>query len=161
VYGTTDFRQGALTITKAHDPQYLNFTYVDYTLSHEKPRDLNTPASFTNGPVDVLTLNLTDETHQLQLAMHYALFADSAAIVRWQTVKNVGDSQQRIERIASAVLDLPTANYQFVNLAGAWARERHMSPSATWRKVSSLLNPNAGLPVINKTHTPRFTGQRR
>lgn len=127
VYGTTDFRQGALTITKAHEPQYLNFTYVDYTLSHEKPRDLNTPASFTDGPVDVLTLNLKDDAHQLQLAMHYALFADSAAIVRWQTVKNIGDTVQRIERIASAVLDLPTADYQFVNLAGAWARERHIT----------------------------------
>ncbi|WP_461227265.1 alpha-galactosidase [Lacticaseibacillus suihuaensis] len=127
VYGTSDFRQGAIAATRGDVPLYLNFTYQGFAESHEKPRDLALPASFgTAGQVTVLTVNLADATHGLTLQQHYAMFDDSAAVVRWQTVTNVGDAALTLTRALSGGLDLPTADYRFVQLSGNWARERHV-----------------------------------
>ncbi|WP_225047777.1 alpha-galactosidase [Lacticaseibacillus kribbianus] len=127
VYGTSDFRQGAIAAADGDTPLYLNFTYVGYRESHEKPRDLAFPKSFaSDGEVDVLTITLEDAAHGLTLEQHYAIFEDAAAIVRWQTVTNTGTTAVTLTRALSGGLDLPTADYRFVQLSGNWARERHV-----------------------------------
>nr|WP_239061426.1 alpha-galactosidase [Lacticaseibacillus sp. 53-4] len=127
VCGTSDFRQGAVAVSQNATPLYLNFTYQGYSVAHEKKRDLCFPRSFAEaGAVDVLTIDLADAAHDLKLQQHYAIFAQGGAVVRWQTLTNTGTAPVTIDRMLSGGLDLPTADYQFVQLSGNWVRERHV-----------------------------------
>lgn len=57
--------------------------------------------------------------------MQFTLFEDFGAVVRSQKLINIGPESVMIEKMLSGVLELPTANYDFLHLSGAWLKERH------------------------------------
>ncbi len=127
VYGSTDFKEGAIEIFKAETPLYLNFQYVSYQLTEEKERNLTFPASYSEkGTSETLTINLVDLTHQLKLALNYTLFKDSTALVKNQKITNFGPKPVTIQKMLSAVFECTNANYDLIHLSGAWLKERQL-----------------------------------
>lgn len=128
VYGSSDFRRGALDVSCDNDPWYLDFSYQSYTITDTKPRSLARPATYAVGSQEAqqLAITLIDEAHQLKLVEHYTIFKAHGVIVRSSTLTNLGDKPVMIQNMMSGVLELPDDNFEMVNLGGAWLKERHV-----------------------------------
>lgn len=126
VYGSSDFKEGAIDVSLRDEPWYLDFKYTGYSLQNKKPRDLSKPTTYAIGEheAQTLTVHLKDEDHQLQLTEIYTIFKNQKAIARSQTLSNFGNETITIHKMMSGALDLPDANYQFMSLSGAWLKER-------------------------------------
>ncbi len=126
VYGSSDFRRGALAVSVKQEPWYLDFIYKSYTVTATKPRSLAQPTTYAVGDQDAqqLAVTLIDEVHQLKLIQYYTIFKDHGAIVRSSTLTNLGSQPVMIQNMMSATLELPDDQFEMVNLAGAWLKER-------------------------------------
>ncbi|MFD1466029.1 alpha-galactosidase [Lapidilactobacillus mulanensis] len=129
VYGSSDFKQGAIDIYHEDEPWYLDFKYDHYEIKNTKDRDLAHPASYAIGEQESETLIVTlfDQEHQLQLNEYFTIFHDQSVIARSQKVINLGKETVQIHSMMSGALDLPDADYKFVSLDGAWLKERHIN----------------------------------
>lgn len=128
VYGSSDFRRGALDVYAGNDPWYLDFSYQSYTITDTKPRSLAQPATYAVGNQEAqeLAITLVDQVHQLKLVTYYTIFRAHGVIARRSTLVNLGTSSVMIQNMMSAVLELPDDQFEMINLAGAWLKERHV-----------------------------------
>lgn len=127
VYGSSDFKEGAIDICKDEAPWYLDFKYSSYMIQYDKERNLKVPATYSIGEheSETLIIKLMDKDHLVELQAQYTIFEDFSVIARQQKVINHNKYSVQLSRIMSGVLDLPDANYQFLSLSGAWLKERH------------------------------------
>lgn len=126
VYGSSDFKEGAIEVSHGDEPWYLDFKFVDYQIIKEKQRNLAVPSTYSlEGESETLRIQLLDEEHHLRLNMNFTIFEGFGAIVKNQKIENLGQESVTIEKMLSGVLELPTANYEFLHLSGAWLKERH------------------------------------
>lgn len=124
VFGTSDYREGALDLKLDNEFIYADFKYDHYKITHGKSRG-HAPASYGDSS-DNLVIYLTDTEHQLKLKLLYVIYPDSGAIVRSSEIINLSSDTYQLENIQSASLDLPRANFDFIQLSGAWIKERHL-----------------------------------
>ena len=126
--GKGDYRYPAFQITYPNGSRTSEFQYRDYELKDGKARLTGLPSTFADDSNDsqTLTVKLADGVFELQL--HYTIFADEDVIVRSTTFVNHGKTVF-LNRALSAQLDLPDANYDFIQFAGSWSRERHLHRS--------------------------------
>ncbi|WP_308554766.1 alpha-galactosidase [uncultured Lactobacillus sp.] len=125
VFGTSDFREGALDIKLGQEQIYSDFKFDHYDVTSGKKRENNFPVSYGKN-AENLIIYLVDNEHGLELTLTYTIFDDVSAIVRKVSIKNVSEQTYYIENIQSGVLDLPESNYDFLQLSGAWIKERHI-----------------------------------
>lgn len=128
VYGTSDFKRGAIDVYCQDEPWYLDFKFQNYELTNKKERDLSRPTSYAIGDHEVETVAITlfDQEHQLKLIEYFSIFEHQAVIVRQQKLINIGQQQVQIQSMMSGALDLPTSDYHLISLDGAWLKERHV-----------------------------------
>lgn len=129
VYGSSDFRRGALDVTCDDEPWYLDFSYQSYTITNTKPRLLVRPATYAIGSHEAqqLAITLIDQEHQLKLVETYTIFKGHGVIARSSQLTNLGQKTVMIQNMMSAVLELPDDEFEMVNLAGAWLKERQVT----------------------------------
>lgn len=128
VYGSSDFKCGAIDVYCKDEPWYLDFKFVGYEITNEKKRDLTKPSSYALGSheVETITVTLYDQDHQLQLIEYFSIFEHQAVIVRHQKLINLGQQSVQVQKMMSGALDLPQAGYHLLSLDGAWLKERHV-----------------------------------
>ncbi|WP_347980421.1 alpha-galactosidase [Limosilactobacillus allomucosae] len=123
--GKGDYRYPAFQITYPNGSRTSEFQYRDYELKDGKERLNGLPSTFADNSNDSQTLTVKLADGDLELQLHYTVFADEDVIVRSTTFVNHGKTVF-LNRALSAQLDLPDANYDFIQFAGSWARERHL-----------------------------------
>lgn len=128
-YGSSDFRQPALEIFQpATGSRILALRYVAHSIAKCKPALDGLPATFVENPADAdtLTLVLEDKLLNLRVELLYTVFAHHPVITRSVRIVNAGDAPLELRRALSASLDLDAsfAGHKFIQLSGAWARER-------------------------------------
>lgn len=126
--GKGDYRYPAFQITYPNDSRTSEFQYRDYELKDGKARLTGLPSTFADDSNDSQTLTVKLADGDLELQLHYTVFADEDVIVRSTTFVNHGKTVF-LNRALSAQLDLPDANYDFIQFAGSWSRERHLHRS--------------------------------
>lgn len=126
--GKGDYRYPAFQITYPNGSRTSEFQYRDYELKDGKARLTGLPSTFTDDSNDSQTLTVKLADGDLELQLHYTIFADEDVIVRSTTFVNHGKTVF-LNRALSAQLDLPDANYDFIQFAGSWSRERHLHRS--------------------------------
>lgn len=126
--GKGDYRYPAFQITYPNGSRTSEFQYRDYELKDGKARLTGLPSTFTDDSNDSQTLTVKLADGDLELQLHYTIFADEDVIVRSTTFINHGKTVF-LNRALSAQLDLPDANYDFIQFAGSWSRERHLHRS--------------------------------
>ena len=126
-YGGGDFRQGALEVLLPNGSRLTHFTYESYELMAGKPALAGLPATYTESDEEAQTLAITlrDKIAGLKLTLLYTLFANEGAIARSARLENEGTRSVQIERALSLCLDLPDADYEWIQFSGSWSRERH------------------------------------
>ena len=126
--GKGDYRYPAFQITYPNGSRTSEFQYRDYELKDGKARLTGLPSTFADDSNDSQTLTVKLADGDLELQLHYTVFADEDVIVRSTTFVNHGKTVF-LNRALSAQLDLPDANYDFIQFAGSWSRERHLHRS--------------------------------
>lgn len=127
-YGTTDQRRPALDIKQPNGSQITDFKYVSHKIYAGKRKLTGLPATYVEDESEATTLeiNLYDELIQVTLCLQYTIFENSAAIARSVKFSNDSDQKYQLKTALSLNLDLPDANYEWLQFSGAWGRERHL-----------------------------------
>ena len=127
-YGTTDQRRPALDIKQPNGSRITDFKYVSHKIYAGKRKLTGLPATYVENESEATTLeiNLYDELIQVTLCLQYTIFENSAAIARSVKFSNNSDQKYQLKTALSLNLDLPDANYEWLQFSGAWGRERHL-----------------------------------
>ncbi|MYU96484.1 alpha-galactosidase [Lactobacillus salivarius] len=127
-YGTTDQRRPALDIKQPNGSRITDFKYVSHKIYDGKRKLTGLPATYVENESEATTLeiNLYDELIQVTLCLQYTIFENSAAIARSVKFSNDSDQKYQLKTALSLNLDLPDANYEWLQFSGAWGRERYL-----------------------------------
>lgn len=127
-YGTTDQRRPALDIKQPNGSRITDFKYVSHKIYAGKRKLTGLPATYVEDESEATTLeiNLYDKLIQVTLCLQYTIFENSAAIARSVKFSNDSDQKYQLKTALSLNLDLPDANYEWLQFSGAWGRERHL-----------------------------------
>ena len=139
-YGTTDFRHPAICLRQENGLRITDFVYVSHQIVDGKPALEGLPATYTETQTEAKTLILTlrDEVTEVEVQLFYTIFADWPVITRSSKVINQGRETCYLESLASLSLDLPDADYDWLQLSGAWARERHIKERPLQQGIQSI-----------------------
>ncbi len=139
-YGTTDFRHPAICLRQENGSRITDFLYVSHQIVDGKPALEGLPATYTETQTEAKTLILTlrDEVTEVEVQLFYTIFADWPVITRSSKVINQGRETCYLESLASLSLDLPDADYDWLQLSGAWARERHIKERPLQQGIQSI-----------------------
>ena len=127
-YGTTDFREPAYQVLQQSGSRITNFVYQHHTIYQGKNKLAGLPATYVEHDEEATTLEISlyDEAIDVEIQLSYSVFEQLNAITRSARFINHGREEVNLTRAMSASIDLPDADFEMVQLSGAWARERHM-----------------------------------
>lgn len=139
-YGTTDFRHPAICLRQENGSRITDFVYVSYQIADGKPALEGLPSTYTETQTEAKTLILTlrDALTEVEVQLFYTIFADWPVIARSSKVINQGREACYLESLTSLSLDLPDADYDWLQLSGAWARERHIKERLLQQGIQSI-----------------------
>lgn len=128
VYGTSDYREPAIEVVQKNGSRISDFQYQGYEIVKGKPALKGLPATYAEAEDEAVTLKLwvKDSLTGVTLELLYTIFEGRAALARSVKVRNEGEDAVYLTRVMSLCMDLPDFEYEWVQLSGAWARERHV-----------------------------------
>lgn len=128
VYGSTDYRHPAVEILQDNGSRISDFRYESHTISGGKPKLSGLPATYTESDEEAATLSiiLKDPVTQIRLELLYTIFAFGSILTRSARFINEGEAPVHLLTAMSLSLDLPDKDYVWMQLSGAWSRERHI-----------------------------------
>ena len=128
VYGSTDYRHPAVEILQENGSRITDFRYEGYEITEGKPELKGLPATYTESGKEAKTLKifLRDGLTGCRLELLYTIFASEAAVARSACLRNEGSENLHLLTAMSLNLDLPDKDYIWMQLSGAWARERYV-----------------------------------
>ncbi|MCI8553937.1 MAG: alpha-galactosidase [Clostridiales bacterium] len=125
-YGTSDYRYPALEVRGNDGSTLCKLEYQRYELLQGKKTLEGLPATYVedDSEAETLEIYLRDPLRKLTVVMSYTIFRDCSAIARSVRFANEGEESLFLNRAMSLSVDFPDADYESVQLSGAWARER-------------------------------------
>lgn len=167
-YGTSDFRQPALEIHQKNGSRITNFEYKTHEIYRGKPKLANLPSTYTEHDDEATTLQITllDSVISVELVLLYTIFEGENAIARSARFKNMGTESVDLTTAMSANLDLPDDDYEWIQLSGAWGRERHIKNRKLEQGIQSVgsirgtssLQHNPFI-ALKRPHADEFQGE--
>ncbi|MDB6167122.1 MAG: Alpha-galactosidase [Lacunisphaera sp.] len=130
--GSGDFRSPAIEVAHADGNRVLCLRYCGHRIRHGKPGLAGLPATYVEheNEADMLEVDLLDEPSGLKATLSYCVFAGHNALTRSIQVTNTGTSPCTLLRLLSASVDFSERrDWRWLQLSGAWARERHVHAS--------------------------------
>ena len=139
-YGTSDFRMPAVEILQKNGSRITNFTYVSSKVYAGKPKLASLPATYTekDEEADTLEILLRDELLNVELTLYYTIFNEENAIARSARFENKGGEEMQLTTAMSLSLDLPDADYAWMQFSGYWSRERHLKERTLQPGITSI-----------------------
>lgn len=139
-YGTTDFRMPAVEVGQENGSTVTDFQYVSHDIYKGKPKLEGLPATYVEDPdeADTLEIRMRDEILGLELVLIYTIFQQEDAIARSVRFENKGTEAYQIRTAMSMSLDLPDADYEWIQFSGAWARERQVKTRKLQQGIQSV-----------------------
>ena len=140
VYGSSDYRYPAMEILQENGSRISDFTYVSYTIAAGKPKLQGLPATYTEKDEEAQTLcvKLKDEVTGIVLELLYTIFTQRGIITRSARFTNEGTSSVHLLNAMSLSLDLPDKDYVWMQLSGAWARERYIKERTLEQGITAI-----------------------
>jgi alpha-galactosidase len=124
--GTSDFRAPGYVAQQANGATAGELLYVSHTITSGKPPLAGLPATYVEAETEAetLTIELNDAVQQLSVFLTYTVFEDFNALTRSVCFRNSGDQALDLRRALSCSVDLPHADFEMLQLSGAWSNER-------------------------------------
>lgn len=127
-YGSGDFRTPAYELQFENGSTICDFKYSCHKIVKGKPKFNNMPATYAEkeDEAETLEISIVDSVSNLKAVLSYTVFNELNAITRAVKFINNGDENVKLLRALSMSIDFDTAEYDMLQLSGAWAREKHM-----------------------------------
>ena len=127
-YGNPDLRSPAVQIKLGNGTTVTDFRYDSHKIFKGKNKLQGLPATYVEDDSEAQTLEVTlkDELANLKLILSYTVFEEYDAITRSAKIINESNEEVDILRVLSASVDFNHSEFDFIQLSGAWARERHI-----------------------------------
>lgn len=131
-FGRSDFREPAIQLKDEAGSRVTAFRYQGYQIKEGKAPLAGLPATYVESDQEATTLTVTmyDAHLDTSLDLNYTVFSDYPVITRHVTLTNQSDQQLAIDRLMSASLDFNHDQWDWMELHGSWARERHVKRQA-------------------------------
>ena len=86
------------------------------------------PATYVEKPEEAETLEVTlkEPYIHMKMVLIYTIYEDYPVITRSVRFENESEDDQVLLNALSGCVDLPDRDYEMIELAGAWARERNV-----------------------------------
>ncbi|GLV14426.1 alpha-galactosidase [Alicyclobacillus hesperidum] len=125
-FGMGDHRSPAYVVQRFDGSIASCLTYVGHRIVPGKPKLPGLPATYVESDeeAETLEIELLDPVLRLRVILRYTAFAQHSAIARSATFINNSDESFQLQRALSASIDMAGADYAFLQLSGAWIRER-------------------------------------
>ena len=127
-FGCGDMRFPAYEIERENGSHVVEFVYKEHKIYNGKPKLEGLPATYVESDDEAQTLELVleDTSINTRIVLLYTIYEAFPVIAR--SVRFECDSDEKITLLSamSACVDLPDKDYEMINLAGVWARERHV-----------------------------------
>ncbi|MBS7577007.1 MULTISPECIES: alpha-galactosidase [unclassified Enterococcus] len=127
-YGNSDLRKPAFVLEHADGSNISDFRYVDFEVQSKLLKPKNLPG-LEDERGETLIITLIDEEKQLKMQQFYGLNHQTAALVRFVTIENIGSEVTQIAELSSACIHIDDTNQKLLHLSGGWARELHYQQS--------------------------------
>ena len=122
-----DFRLSCLTVADSRGAFGADFTYVSHTVEAGKYQLTGLPCAHAEeNDAETLIVRMQDEATGLTLELLYGVFAQQDVITRAARLTNHGDTPLRLDKAASACLDLPFGRWDLLHFHGRHAMERQL-----------------------------------
>lgn len=127
--GTGDYREPAFEIVQENGSRIVDLKYKEHTIRQGKSKLPELPATYveSNEEAETLEIVLWDALLSLQCTLKYSIFRDFPVITRSVEFVNKGKETLILNKVLSMNVDFPDSDFEMINLAGAWARERHVN----------------------------------
>ena len=127
-FGCGDMRFPAYEIERENGSHVVEFVYKEHKIYNGKPKLEGLPATYVESDDEAqpLELVLEDTSINTRIVLLYTIYEAFPVIAR--SVRFECDSDEKITLLSamSACVDLPDKDYEMIDLAGVWARERHV-----------------------------------
>lgn len=135
-----DMRQGAISILQNTGSRISEFLFESFEIMEGKPALEGLPACYAEDQEEAQTLciHLYDQVIQARITLFYTIYKDRAVLCRSARIENVSNESFVVDSLMSAILDLPDDEFEMLDLAGAWARERHIDVHRLHPGVQSI-----------------------
>ncbi|MGB8460533.1 MAG: alpha-galactosidase [Priestia megaterium] len=139
-YGTTDFREPAYQLLQQNGSRITSFEYDNHKIYKGKKPLNGLPATYVEEESEATSVEveLIDKLLNASLILTYTVYEDRNIITRHARFEHRGEEPVDILRIMSGSIDLPTSNYEMVQLSGAWIRERHVKTRMLQPGIQSI-----------------------
>ena len=126
-FGSGDMRFPAFELERQDGSRVVDFKYQKHEIYAGKKKLPGLPAVYVEKETEAQTLEVTLEDAQLgaRIVLSYTIFEAFPVIAR-NTCFYCGREGITLLNAMSGSLDLPDKDYEMVELAGAWSRERHV-----------------------------------
>ena len=134
-----DFRLSCLTVADSRGAFGADFTYVSHTVEAGKYQLTGLPCAHAEeNDAETLIVRMQDETTGLTLELLYGVFAQQDVITRAARLTNHGDTPLRLDKAASACLDLPFGRWDLLHFHGRHAMERQLEREAVGTNIQTI-----------------------
>lgn len=127
-FGCGDMRFPAYEIERENGSHVVEFVYKEHKIYNSKPKLEGLPATYVESDDEAQTLELVleDTSINTRIVLLYTIYEAFPVIAR--SVRFECDSDEKITLLSamSACVDLPDKDYEMIDLAGVWARERYV-----------------------------------
>ena len=127
-YGSGDMRFPAFELERTDGSRVVDFKYQKHEIYSGKKKLLGLPAVYVEEETEAETLEVTLEDVQIgaRILLSYTIFQALPVIARNTCFYCDGESITLLNAMSGSI-DLPDKEYEMVELAGAWSRERHVN----------------------------------
>ncbi|MBE5908491.1 MAG: alpha-galactosidase [Lachnospiraceae bacterium] len=126
-FGNGDFRTPAYEILQENGSRVTNLVYAGHRIYSGKKGIPGLPASYVEKDSDATTLEIVceDAVAGIRVTLFYTIWEHRPVVCRHARLENMGKEMLDVRRALSLCLDLPDAEYSWMQFQGAWARERY------------------------------------
>lgn len=167
-YGTSDFRYPAFQIEQENGSKISDFVYAGHTIYAGKKKIEPLPATYVEGDSEAtsLEIQLFDEVTRTRLILSYTIYEELAAITRSARIIQEGTASIKLNSAMSASVDLPDADFEMINLSGAWARERYVKTRKLEQGIQGVYSMRGASSIehnpflaLKRASTTEFSGE--
>jgi alpha-galactosidase len=122
--GRGDFRLPAIKIRKANRNTIVALKYQSHEVVPGKPGLPGLPATFGRAEdASTVIVKMHDDVANITVDVSYSIFPGYNAIVRSMKITNGSQEEVSVEHGASFTVDMPSGEWEMMQLSGDWARE--------------------------------------
>lgn len=138
--GASDFRSPAYEIETDKGLHTPELKYKSYEIINGKPCIEGLPSVYTEDDKEAQTLIITaaDEVHGIEVKLYYTVFEALNVICRHSEIINASNPYMYLTNAQSVSLDFPAGEYEYIHLAGSYARERHIDRNTVHKGIQGF-----------------------